>query len=263
MSIRDTIAVNRSFVIGMVHCLPLIGTPGFKENCQQILDQAVSDAVTLEKAGVDAIIVENMGDGPFGAKLHPEQVIGLSAATALVKNAVKIPVGVDAAFNDCRTALAIAKMCGCGFIRVPVFVDTVVFYNGIINPCSHDCMYYRKQINAEEVMVLADIQVKHTKMVFPDIPMEQSAKDAESCGADGIIVTGSAIGVETPLEAISRVKKTVKIPVIAGSGVTSANIQQQMEIADGIIVGSSLKEGGKLENPISYELTRELLGGLN
>ena len=49
------------------------------------------------------------------------------------------------------------------------------------------------------------------------------------------------------------------MPIIAGSGVKTQNINEQFEIADGAIVGSSLKEGGKLENPISFELTRALM----
>lgn len=39
----------------------------FDGDYQRIIDRAVQDAVTLEKAGVDAVIVENMGDTPFSA----------------------------------------------------------------------------------------------------------------------------------------------------------------------------------------------------
>ena len=84
----------------MVHCLPLPTTAGFDGDYQKILDRAVQDAVTLEKAGVDAVIVENMGDTPFSALLNKAQLAALTAATLAVKNAVNIPVGVDAAFND-------------------------------------------------------------------------------------------------------------------------------------------------------------------
>ena len=63
-------------------------------------------------------------------------------------------------------------------------------------------------------------------------------------GADGIIVTGTQIGEETPLDLIKRVKNVVKVPVFAGSGVKAENIKDQLQIADGAIIGSSLKEGG-------------------
>ena len=262
MSIRDIIANGRGFVIGMVHCLPLPGTVDYSGNCKKIYTQAVQDAITLEESGVDAIIVENMGDGPFAQKLDIAQVAALSIVAAKVKDAVRIPVGIDAAFCDYETSLSIAHAIGGAFVRIPVFVDTVEFYGGIMYPCARDCMTFRRNLGAKDVMVLADIQVKHTNMVLPHVTIESSAKNAAACGADGIIVTGAAIGTETPIEIIERVKKVVKIPVIAGSGVSPNNIKAQFKIADGAIVGSSLKEGGIITNPISEKLVKELLDGL-
>ena len=208
-------------VIGMVHCLPLPTTAGFDGNYQKILDQAVQDAITLEKAGVDAVIVENMGDTPFSAT------------------------------------------SGASFIRVPVFVDTVLFTDGVINPCAKKCMEYRKMMGKEDIKVIADVQVKHAHMLLPYITVEQSAKEAVDNGADGIIVTGTQIGEETPLDLIKRVKSVVKVPVFAGSGVKAENIKDQLQIADGAIIGSSLKEGGILTNPISYDLVKKVLDALN
>lgn len=87
--------------------------------------------------------------------------------------------------------------------------------------------------------------------------------DSADCRADAIIVTGSSIGLETPIEMIEKAKKVVKIPVLAGSGINCKNIAEQMKIADGAIIGSSLKKDGILSNPISYDLVRELMSGLN
>lgn len=262
MDIRSVISQGNKFVIGMVHCLALPGTAEFGGDVKKIMDQAVADALTLERAGVDAVIVENMNDNPFGALLDTPQVAALSAATARVRDAVSIPVGVDAAFNDCVASLSIAKANGCQFVRVPVFVDTVLFTNGLITPCSKLCMETRRNLEATDVMVLADVQVKHSHPVI-EVPVETSAKEAVSCGADAIIVTGSAIGVETPIDMIRRVKSVVDVPVIAGSGVKAENIDDQLNIADGAIIGSSLKKGGDVHNPIDYDLVREVLDALH
>ena len=188
---KEKFSIGSETVIGMVHCLPLPTTAGFDGDYQKILDRAVQDAVTLEKAGVDAVIVENIGDTPFSALLNKAQLAALTAATLAVKNAVNIPVGVDAAFNDCEANIAIAAITGASFIRVPVFVDTVIFTDGVINPCAKKCMEYRKAMGKEDIKVLADVQVKHAHMVLPYITVEQSAKEAVDSGADGIIVTGS------------------------------------------------------------------------
>ena len=80
---------KKNLVIGMVHLKPLIGTPDYKDNNKEIIKWAINDAKTLEKAGVDAIMIENMGDNPLGEKLNFEQAIFLSAVSALIKKAVK------------------------------------------------------------------------------------------------------------------------------------------------------------------------------
>ena len=255
------IANGKKTIIGMVHCLASPTTMNFNGDVQKIIDQAVKDAGTLEKAGVDAVIVENMGDEPFGATLNTMQRMMLAAVAAVVGSKVSIPVGIDAAFNDYEAALSIAKAIGADFVRLPVFCDVVLYYGGIINPCCVEALRYREEIDARDIKILADIQVKHSKLVY-ETSIEESAKNAVAAGADGLIVTGAAIGTETPLESIKRVKDVVEVPVFAGSGVNAANVKQQMDIADGAIVGSSLKEKGSLENLISFDLTKELIDAL-
>lgn len=254
---------DKSLVIGMVHCLALPGTPGFCGDMKKVTDQAVKDAITLEKSGMDAIIIENMGDGAFGINLDIEQSCALAAISAIVAQNVSIPIGIDAAMNDYATALSIAKAIDAEFVRIPVFVDTVEFFGGIITPCAREAMKFRKNLGAENVKILADIQVKHTHMLLPHVTIEDSAKAAEACGADAVIVTGTHIGVETPIDIIKRVKQVTKLPVIAGSGVKASNIKEQLKIANGAIVGSSLKEGGIIENPVSPELCTELVKAFN
>lgn len=262
MSRKEILTGAKTTIIGMVHCLALPGTAGFDGNYQQIIERAVEDAVTLERAGVDALIVENMGDSPFAAILDTAQVAALSAAAMAVRQAVKIPIGIDAAFNDCKASLSIAGITGADFVRIPVFVDTVLFTDGIIYPAARECLTFRKNMGLEHVKILADVQVKHAHMLLPGITVEQSAKEAADNGADAIIVTGSAVGAETPIETIERVKNVVKVPVLAGSGVNAGNIKKQMKIADGAIIGSSLKKDGKISNPISYDLAKEVVDGL-
>ncbi|MCK5731409.1 MAG: photosystem I assembly BtpA, partial [Tenericutes bacterium] len=52
---KELFGLGNKTVIGMVHCLPLPGTAGFKDNMKTIITQAILDAKTLEQAGCDAI----------------------------------------------------------------------------------------------------------------------------------------------------------------------------------------------------------------
>jgi membrane complex biogenesis BtpA family protein len=262
MVFGDIFGKERNVVIGMVHCLPLPGTARYAGNPRAIVEQAVRDALTLEKAGVDGLIVENMGDDPFAVELDVEQSTALAAVAALVKKEIRVPLGIDAALNDYRVSLSIAEAVGGAFVRIPVFVDTVEFYGGIVTPCAHEAVGFRKRLGAERVGIFADIHVKHTHMVLTHVSIEDSAKAAQDCGADAIIVTGTHVGAETPMEIIERAKKVASVPLIVASGVKEANIKQQMAVADGAIIGSSLKEGGVLSNPVSFELTKRLLDAM-
>lgn len=246
-------------IIGMVHCLPLPGTLLYGGDMGAVYEQAVADALTLEKGGVSALIVENQNDVPFSVKLSPEQFAALAAVASRVREKVSIPVGIDAAFCDWQAAMAIAVAVQADFIRVPVFVDTVMTSSGRIDPCCLELVRYRSQLNAGGVLLLCDVQVKHSYMLMPQIPIAASAKMAEQSGADAIIVTGTTTGEATPVDIIREVKKSVRIPVLAGSGFNAGNAAEQLPFIDGAIVGSALKTGGVLTNPVDLELTQTLM----
>lgn len=249
MGLFDKTKNGGPVLIGMIHCLPLPGTLGSTYTIEQVVERAVSDAKVLEAAGFDAVMVENE-DKCLAPHMSKLQFAGISMVAHAVREAVSIPMGLCLGCLNYEEALSICKVVDAQFFRSPIFVDTVMNYNGIINPCSTQVINYRKQIGAEHVKILADVQVKYYYMVNPDVTITQSARWAERQGADAVIVTGTASGVETPLDDLQKVKKSISIPVVAGSGVTAENMAQQREIADVMIIGTTLRPGGKMSEPI-------------
>lgn len=230
-----------NFIIGMVHLKALPGSSRFEGNVNDIYDSAIQDARALEKGGVSAILIENHYDQPFLKELTLEQTITMAAVCREVKSSTNLPIGIDAAFNQFKVSLAIAKAIGADFVRIPVFVDRVDSLSGIHEPACSEAIKYRKLLDLDHVKILADVQVKETVMLNKDLTIEESAKLAQQHGADAIIVTGNKTGGETPIETIRKVKDVVEIPVFVGSGVSPDNVAQQLNVADGAIVGSSLK----------------------
>jgi membrane complex biogenesis BtpA family protein len=197
--------------------------------------------------------VENLGDEPYlVGESSPEQFALMAGVTRLVSRGVDIPVGVNVQFNAWKAELAIAHTCGAQFVRVEVFVDTVVSAQGLVTPCSAQITRYRQSLNAQDIQLWADIQTKYTTNIVPKA-LVQSAKDAQAAGADALIVTGAATGEATPLDAVSEVEKVVSLPVLVGSGTNIDNVCDVLRIADGAIVGSSLKDGGLASNRVSKE----------
>lgn len=250
---------EKKSIIGMIHCLPLPGTMEYAGDMSAVIARALADLQALENAGADAVIVENFCDHPAGTKLTPEQLAALTAVSTLVARQSRIPVGIDAAFCDPIASLAIAVAVGATFIRVPVFVDTVVTSDGIVAPCARELQRYRKLLDAQSIALLCDIQTKHTFQLAGGISIGESALMAQECGADAIIVTGAHTGSASPVETIRAVRELVSLPLIAGSGVKTANIDEQLDYVDAAIVGSAMKAHGRADEPIDEALATALM----
>lgn len=249
MDLFEKIEKGQKILISMIHCLPLPGTHGANTTIDQVIARAVSDARVLEESGFDAVMIENEDSG-VASHMTKIQYAGMSMVAQAVRSAISIPMGLCCGCLNYEEALSICKVAGGDFFRAPIFVDTVMNYNGIIEPCSPQILAYRRQIGAEHVKILADVQVKYYYMVNPSISITQSARWAAKQGADAVIVTGTASGVETPMDDLQQVKKSISIPVAVGSGITVKNIAQQMKTADILIIGTTLRRDGKMSEPI-------------
>lgn len=263
MNIVERMKQGEKISIGMVHTLPLPGTYGNTCGMEEIIRRAVADAITLEKTGFDALIVENVNDAPYHKEgMTVQQIAAMAIITKKVREAVSIEVGIDAC-GDHIAGIEIANIVGgVSFVRIPTFVDVRVGVTGIDLPNGAEAVLKRMEVHAEQVQIFADIQVKHTYGLCESIPIEQSAVWAVASHADAIIVTGITTGAETPLETISRVKKVVNIPVVVGSGASVKNVNAQYQICDGAIVGSCLKENGDLCNPVVEKRAVEFIAAV-
>jgi len=255
MNIIERMQKGEKISIGMVHTLPLPGSFHEGHTLEEVINRAVSDARILAEAGFDALIVENVSDGPFSSMgISVRQLVSLALVTQKVREAVGIAVGIDVCGKQ-EAGIEIASILkGVDFVRFSSLVDVRIGSTGITEPNGADALWLRKLIKAEHVKILADIQVKHTYPLQENIPIEDSAVWAITTGCDGIIVTGISTGQETSVETMKRVKRVSTVPVIAGSGVSAKNVEEQYSVCDGAIIGSCLKREGNLLNPIDPEL---------
>ena len=246
-------------IVGMVHLLPLPGSPRYAGSIEAILDAALADASALAEGGVDALIVENLGDLPYPTSPTPlPTLLAMTRIAAAVCDKVKLPIGINVRFNDFRSELAMALACAATFVRVEAFVDNLLTDSGIIPACAADATRYRQAIGAAGVQIWADVQVKES-MPLGERPLVEAARAAQKNLAEAIIVTGQETGAETPLEAVKAVKSVVRCPVLVGSGVNVQNAASMLAVADGAIVGSALKFDGKAENRVDRARVRALM----
>jgi len=251
------------YVIGMVHLLPLPGSPRWAGEMSVVLQRAVADARALEEGGVDGVLVENFGDVPFGkGRVQAHTVAAMTMAVSAVRQVVDVPVGVNVLRNDSKAALAIASVTDCQFVRVNVHVGAMVTDQGIIEGNAYETIRYRQDLGPV-VKVFADVLVKHASPLGAQ-NLEDVARDTAYRGlADAIIVTGPGTGQPTEMEDLVRVKEAVPdIPALVGSGVDQENVARLLAVADGAIVGTSVKEGGLTINPVDRARVERLVAAV-
>jgi membrane complex biogenesis BtpA family protein len=240
-----------SALIGVVHLLPLPGTPRWAGSLDDVLRQAVADARTLSEAGFDGIVVENYGDIPFFAHRVPaETVAALTHAVVRVAEVTSVPLGVNVLRNDAAAAIGIATATEARFVRVNVHTGSMWSDQGLIHGRAADTLRLRAALGIE-VAILADVHVKHATPPL-GYDLRAAAADAWHRGlADALVVSGAATGRPTSAADLEAVRIAVpEASVLVGSGSTASDVARLLERADGVIVGSAVMVDGRAGGPI-------------
>jgi len=253
----------RKPIIGMVHCWPLPGAPGYRGyGMDQILEHALSDARALAEGGCDGLIVENMWDIPFraGPKIPAESLAAHAVVARAVREAVALPLGINLVHNGGVSLLGIAIAAGASFVRVCMFTGAGVWDSGMFDEGSApDLLRRRRDLDAEDIKIFADVDKKHS-VRFPGIDLATHIEWTTFCGADALIVSGRMTGDAPALDKVRRAKELApETPLLLGSGVDEHNVAAFLSVADGVIVGSSIKEDGQVARPVDPDRVRRLV----
>ena len=228
-------------IIGMIHLPPL---PGYAESkgVDHAISHALADLRVLAEGGVDGVLVENEYDRPHRVTAAPETIAAMTEITrAVVEESESIVVGCEILLNDPQASLGVAKASGAAFIRTDYFVDRMTrpgYGEFHIDP--DGLIALRNEIGADNVLILADIQVKYATMVEPR-SLRESAMLASRKGADAVVVTGDESG-DAPSVQHLREASECGVPVLVGSGLDSGNAATLLAACDGAIVGTSIMQ---------------------
>jgi membrane complex biogenesis BtpA family protein len=231
-------------VIAMIHLGALPGTPANGLSLAEIEEQALREAKIFRDAGVHGLMLENMHDTPYlRGQVGPEIVAAMAIIARAVKQASRLPCGVQVLAGANLEAMAVAHAAGLDFIRAEGFAFAHVADEGIIQSSAAELLRYRRTIGADSVQVWADVKKKHSShAITADVDIGETAHAVEFMRGDAVIVTGAVTGDAPQRADMLAVKKKTHLPVYLGSGVTAANVKQ-FAAADGFIVGSEFKQG--------------------
>jgi membrane complex biogenesis BtpA family protein len=238
-------------IIGVIHLLPLPGSPRSPRSVQQVLDQARQDALAYVRSGVDALLVENHGDAPFekdSVDPHVPAILAIVARELIGE--LRCPVGINVLRNDVASALGAAVASGASFVRANVLSGVVATDQGVIEGQAARWLRYRRELGAP-IEIWADLEVKHgTPLHAP--PRDIAARElAQRGGADRVLVTGKSTGSPPDAGQVRAIKASgVSCPVYLASGVTYENVGELLPLSDGAVVGSAFKADGVVSNPV-------------
>lgn len=237
-------------VIAMAHIPALPGTPRYdeKRGISHLVEWVCADVAYLLQGGVDAIMFCNEDDRPYVFEAGIEQV---AAMTRVVTEARPrdLPFGVDFLWDPMAT-MAIALATEAHFIR-EVLTGVYESDMGLWTPNAGKLARFQRQIGADHIRVFYNIIPEFASPLGSRSATQRARGAVVSALADVILVSGAMAGDAVEMSIIEEVKEAVSnTPVFVNTGVKLENVNEYLQVADGVIVGSSLKVDGYIWNPV-------------
>lgn len=235
-------------IIAMVHV--------FDGERQRQIDQALEDTERLQRGGADGLLVENYDCGYFDANCATDEMAERLAEVAIAaKKHSRVPVGVNVLPNDYWKSFSVALSTGGTFIQMDHITGD---FDGCESVDVEDYLQTRKCYRG--ISVFGGIHPKYYELVEPTCSLAECAKRATAL-ADAVVVTGQVTGDPATFDDLRVAREAIGAhPLVIGSGLTPKNVQAQLTIADGAIVGTAFKRGGvRPGESIDVELVKQLM----
>lgn len=223
---------------------PVLGVLHLKgDNDQDVLSRAKLELDAYLAGGIDGVIIENY----FGNYYQMRQVLDY-----IVAERSEICFGVNCLNLD-TMGFELAIEYEAKFIQL----DSVA---GHVKP--RDDFSFEAFINMyrekTEALILGGVRFKYQPYLSERSLEEDLRIGMSRC--DAIVVTQDSTGQETSIEKIMQFRNIVgDFPLIIGAGLTPQNCKEQLNIGDGAIVGSYLKDTYKDTGDVDPEHVSELM----
>jgi uncharacterized protein len=252
---------TRKPVVAMLHFPGLPGRPrhDVARGLAVLLEVVGKDLESAQQAGVDGVLFCNEADLPYQLNVGPEIPAAMAAVIGQLRPQIKVPFGVNVLW-DAIASIALARATGASFVRE---VLTGVYESdlGIIEPRIGEIASYRQAIGAADVALFDNVAPEFSS-ALGGRGVAERARGAAFLGMDAVLISGPAAGVPIAMSDLQAAKEAVPdTPVFANTGVRAESIAETLRVADGVIVGTSLKIDGVTWNPIDPARASRLMDG--
>ncbi len=238
-------------VIGMVHLGALPGTPLYdsQSSLEGLLDSAKNDLDALQKAGFDAVMFGNENDRPYELEVDCASTASMAFIIGQLRHKIVLPFGVNVLW-DPMSSIALAAACGADFVR-EIFTGTYASDMGSWTPDAGKAMRYRNRLGRKDLAMLYNVSAEFACSLDHRSLPDRARSAVFSSIPDAVLVSGQITGEAAAISDLESVKRVLPdIPVMANTGVKHETITDVLQVADGCIVGSSLKVDGNTWNAV-------------
>jgi membrane complex biogenesis BtpA family protein len=247
-------------VIAMVHLGALPGAPlhDAKGGLAALVEGARKDLDALQAAGFDAVMFGNENDRPYEFSVDIASTATMAFVIGQLRDAIKIPFGVNVLW-DPMSSVALAAATGASFVR-EIFTGTYASDMGPWTPDAGKAMRYRDRLGRSDLAMLFNVSAEFAHSLDQRSLPDRARSAVFSSIPDAVLVSGQITGEAAELSDLEAVKKVLPLtPVMANTGVKHATVADVLTIADGCIVGSSLKVDGNTWNPVDPARASEFM----
>ncbi|MEP0325181.1 BtpA/SgcQ family protein [Bauldia litoralis] len=247
-------------VIAMVHLGALPGSP--LHDADKGLDGLVSDAAkdlaALQAAGFDAVMFGNENDRPYEFEVDTASTATMAYVIGRLRSEITVPFGVNVLW-DPMSSMALAAATGAAFIR-EILTGTYASDMGPWNPDAGKAIRYRDRLGRSDLAVLFNVSAEFAWSLDQRSLADRARSAVFSSVPDAVLVSGAITGEAAAMTDLESVKAALPdTPVLANTGVKHDTVADVLRVADGCIVGSSLKVDGKTWNAVDPERAAEFM----
>jgi membrane complex biogenesis BtpA family protein len=251
---------DRKPVIAMVHLGALPGSPlhDGKAGIEGLVEGARKDLSALQAAGFDAVMFGNENDRPYEFKVDTASTATMAFVIGRLRPEIKVPFGVNVLW-DPMSSMALAAATGAAFVR-EIMTGTYASDMGPWTPDAGAAMRYRDRLGRQDLALLYNISAEFAYSLDRRSLADRARSAVFSSIPDAILVSGAITGEAAEMSDLEAVKKALPTtPVLANTGVKHATVADVLKVADGCIVGSSLKVDGHTWNAVDPERAAEFM----
>lgn len=235
-------------VIGMVHLGALPGSP-LHDPQSDLVAAARADLLALQMAGFDAVMFGNENDRPYEFEVDAASTATMAFIIGQLRPQITVPFGVNVLW-DPMSSIALGTATGAAFVR-EIFTGTYASDMGPWTPDAGKAMRYRDRLGRSDMAMLYNVSAEFAHSL-DSRPLPDRARSAVfSSIPDAVLVSGQITGEAAALSDLEAVKAVLPdMAVMANTGVKHETVADVLSVADGCIVGSSLKIDGDTWNPV-------------